>query len=197
MRENESQVAWKYLPLAVLWETRKRLDPSIFLEYWNYCRRLTDKPSIRRSIDGILRFIAENQIEMPEDAARELNCLIKETKIGTSEYFSFNSLDKCYVCDNHFPCVSITQKEHKILTNAIKNNVVIGKSIFSKTTPKEFRDFIDLVDRTGPYDFVLDGLNIALMSSRKNAVPPFHDRAQQVRISGRLVGSKLKKESKL
>lgn len=181
LQENEKDIAWKYLPLAINRETRKRLDPSIFLEYWDYCRRLKTKHDIQWNIDNFLKFITKNQIEVPEDAARELACLIKETKIGESEYFSYNSADKCYVCSNNFPCVTITQQEHEMLTNAIKKNVVIGKSLFSRTTPQELQSFIDLVNRTKPYDFVIDGLNIGYMQIGKDLNIPPQLRAFQVR----------------
>lgn len=41
------------------------------------------------------------------------------------------------------------------------SKVIIGDDIFQKTTPSEFYQFNQFIDKTKPYDIVIDGLNIA------------------------------------
>lgn len=41
------------------------------------------------------------------------------------------------------------------------SKVIIGDDIFQKTTPSEFHRFNQFIDKTKPYDIVIDGLNIA------------------------------------
>lgn len=43
-------------------------------------------------------------------------------------------------------------------------NVLVGQDIFRNSTPEELEKFIAFVDKNGPFDIVLDGLNIAFMS---------------------------------
>jgi len=41
------------------------------------------------------------------------------------------------------------------------SNVMIGKNIFNNSSPQELNDFKDFIETTGPYDVVVDGLNLA------------------------------------
>lgn len=38
---------------------------------------------------------------------------------------------------------------------------MIGKNIFNNSSPQELSDFKDFLEITGPYDVVVDGLNLA------------------------------------
>lgn len=40
-------------------------------------------------------------------------------------------------------------------------NVIIGKDIFRKSSPKELLQFKEFLSKIKPFDVVLDGLNIA------------------------------------
>lgn len=41
------------------------------------------------------------------------------------------------------------------------SNVMIGKNIFNNSSPQELNNFKDFIKMTGPYDVVVDGLNLA------------------------------------
>lgn len=53
-------------------------------------------------------------------------------------------------------------------------NVVKGDDIYHKTTPKEWKEFEEVIQKSGPFDIVLDGLNVAYCAN-----PDFNSRPTQ------------------
>jgi len=47
------------------------------------------------------------------------------------------------------------------------SNVMIGKNIFNNSSPEELNDFKDFLETTGPFDVVVDGLNLAYAYRKK------------------------------
>lgn len=50
------------------------------------------------------------------------------------------------------------------MRSSFMKNVVQGRDIYCKTTPEEWKSFTDLIEQNGPFDVVMDGLNIAFES---------------------------------
>lgn len=46
------------------------------------------------------------------------------------------------------------------------DKVVAGNDIYLKTTPKEWESFVRVIEENGPFDIVVDGLNVAFASNR-------------------------------
>lgn len=57
--------------------------------------------------------------------------------------------------------MEITNSEFKLLQESFMSHVVVGKNIFNNSTPQELQNFKDFLEVTGPYDVVIDGLNLA------------------------------------
>ena len=79
----------------------------------------------------------------------------------------------CKSCKRFLNPIKITKAEFENLRSAFLEKVVIGKDVFSKTTPAELENFKSYVKKTAPYDMVLDGLNIAYTTGKKNGPKNF------------------------
>lgn len=77
---------------------------------------------------------------------------------------------KCQSCQKHLRNVHITDEEFKHLSSHIFDKILIGNNIFGKTTPQELESFIKFIDKTKPYDCVIDGLNVAYSKHKTNPV---------------------------
>lgn len=75
---------------------------------------------------------------------------------------------KCQSCSKQLRSVYATDDEFNELSNHFLDKILIGSSIFSKTTPQELESFLTFVDRTKPYDCVIDGLNVAHSKNSTN-----------------------------
>lgn len=51
------------------------------------------------------------------------------------------------------------------------NNVVKGDDIYQKTTPEEWTRFEETIKKNGPFDLVVDGLNVAFCANPNNYHP--------------------------
>lgn len=67
----------------------------------------------------------------------------------------------CKNCNQLLKRVEVTDSEFKELQERFLSNVMIGKNIFMNSSPQELKDFKDFIEMTGPYDVVVDGLNLA------------------------------------
>lgn len=64
----------------------------------------------------------------------------------------------------------MTSEEFDKLKKEFLKNVVIGKNVFTKSTPDELKRFKEFVDKMDKFDVVVDGLNVAYLAGSKH--PP-------------------------
>lgn len=71
----------------------------------------------------------------------------------------------------------LPEKDFEQLKEAIMQIALIGDNAFLKTTPDEVKKFTKFIEKTAPYDIVLDGLNVAF---RTYAHPTNREKADTV-----------------
>lgn len=61
----------------------------------------------------------------------------------------------------------MSPEEFENLKEEFFKNVVIGKNVFSKSTPEEVKRFKDFIEKQDKFDVVVDGLNVAYLVGSK------------------------------
>lgn len=138
--------------------------------------QITNKRNVNISLETLFRFLSNYDIKL----SKSLAVKVKETYDGVgkrkfgSSFTSITTRGMCKNCRVSLPQITLTTDEFNTLSSAFLNPVLIGKDIFIKTRPEEFSDYQQFLERTSPYDIVLDGLNIAYASGTKSSYPSAH-----------------------
>ncbi|KAI8791658.1 mitochondrial ribonuclease P protein 3, partial [Biomphalaria glabrata] len=82
----------------------------------------------------------------------------------------------CNVCHTQLKEIEITESEFSAVRKAFLSQVIIGKNVFYKSNPLEVKNFIHFVKVRGPFDIVVDGLNVLY----KGHGPPSKSKLQPV-----------------
>lgn len=85
--------------------------------------------------------------------------------------FDFVCSGICEVCKNQLEPVRITDSELDTLKTEFIKNVVNEANIHEKTTSEEWESFKQILIDNGPFDVVIDGLNICYNSDPNNDNP--------------------------
>lgn len=67
----------------------------------------------------------------------------------------------CNACKQSLEPVKITADELRKLKTVFFHQVVKGRNIYEKTSAPEWDAFTQFIQENGPFDLVVDGLNIA------------------------------------
>lgn len=73
----------------------------------------------------------------------------------------------CDSCRSRLGRATLTDWEFRDLAEVFSKNVIYGKNIYFKTSPEEILRFTEFVKSNGPFNVVLDALNIVFKNSRK------------------------------
>lgn len=60
---------------------------------------------------------------------------------------------------------TITEEEFRLVRQNFEIKVVRGVDLYHKTTPDEWNAFMTLIQKNGPFDIVVDGLNVSFKSN--------------------------------
>ena len=118
-------------------------------------------------------------------------------------YYLFNSKitkvkksGQCTSCSQQLSRIELNEKEFKKLSKTFLDDVLIRDDVYLRSNPEEVKRFQSFVDRTLPYDCVIDGLNVAFSHGIKNSsavyaktlcsvVKHFADQGQNCLVLGR------------
>ncbi|XP_068629830.1 mitochondrial ribonuclease P catalytic subunit [Battus philenor] len=172
------------------------LQHYVYKEWIEYIRRkYKSKDKILKNLEKISLHISANFAVISEKAAVE----IKKNYLSLGWRADFVKIDKksfqCLCCNDTLKCFKLTKEEFELLHKNIKDKLIIGSDLFLKTSPKEIQSFMSFVDRTAPYDIVLDALNIGYtlgkssnidrMGFLKTVVDHFNRQNKRILLLGR------------
>lgn len=113
-----------------------------------------------QDVERLLFFLQHHTLVVPEQVATELKRHLERLQVKVA--MSSVSRNKiCGSCRTHLDEIALNTDEFRQLQEVFHEKVLIKDNIFIKSTPQEFNDFQVFLERTGPYDVVIDGLNVA------------------------------------
>ena len=131
----------------------------VYISYLKHCLR--DPRTFNDKIERLFNSWAQYGIKPRQDVMDEYMKACNE--LGWDARSTTVTFSMCLTCNQKLLEKDLTQEEFKYLAETIKKKLFVGKG-YEVTHPQELIKFIDFIDRTGPYDVIVDGLNILLKS---------------------------------
>ncbi|TMW47890.1 hypothetical protein DOY81_007040 [Sarcophaga bullata] len=166
--ENDLSLGW--LLLQQMLEHRKQPKCEIFLALLKTIQN-NHFENFLTEFEKLLILLETHEIVITE---KVVNALVdisqKHPNLMNITRTNLKRFGQCSSCDLHMKNVSLKYEDFKKLQDSFLQKVLIRNDVFQKSTPEEIKQFCNYVDRTGPYDCVVDGLNVAYsMGSKKPA----------------------------
>lgn len=160
-KNNQLNVGIKFLEEMIQLEKNPKCE--VFMAWFDYNFRNNKK------IEDIFNFIGENELLISSKVAHYL----KEILTTKNRLCSISSVNKshgsCTSCKKQLENISITKEEFDKLCSSFLQKVLIRKNVFLKSTPEELIKFENFIEKTAPFDCVIDGLNVAFSSGIKKS----------------------------
>lgn len=113
------------------------------------------------NVETLLLFLQRHNLQIPESVATSLKRYLEQTEGIPVTMSSVGRNKTCGGCRTHLDEITIEPEEFSLLQSAFHEKVLIKDNIFIKSTPQEFNEFQRFLDQTGPFDCIIDGLNVA------------------------------------
>ncbi|XP_023298776.2 mitochondrial ribonuclease P catalytic subunit [Lucilia cuprina] len=191
---NDLSLGWQLLHQML--EQRKQPKCEIFITLLNTLLQQHFK-DFQMELEKLLTFLETHDIVITQKVVETLqDVALKHPNLLEVTESKLKRFGKCSSCGLHMKNVSLSDEDFTKLQTSFLDKVLIRNDVFQKSTPQEVKRFCDYVERTGPYDCVVDGLNVAYsMGSRKptqalanllaSVVKYFHNKNKYVLILGR------------
>ncbi|XP_014482187.1 PREDICTED: mitochondrial ribonuclease P protein 3 [Dinoponera quadriceps] len=156
------------------WDATQRLisraltpQNVVYTSYLQYCEHGADQGLFDDRLEDIFSFWAENG-EKPYK--RVLNAFAEVAgKHGWSAApTSLSNRGECGKCHYSLSDLKFSRDTFQELVDAFMKRVIVGSDIYFTSNPRELRKFMEFVERTKPYDIVIDGLNITYTMKKVN-----------------------------
>lgn len=149
--EDKLDIVWNLLDELL----GKQLVPSVsvFLKYFNKFR------DDNTATEKMLNVISDYSFMLPErsiDEFKEVFTYNRDCKI-----VNIGRRGECSSCASELSAIELNESDFSKLSSKLLDDVLIRKDIFLKTNPDEVNRFKKFVDKTMPFDCVIDGLNVA------------------------------------
>lgn len=190
---DQPELGWRLLEEML--QARKLPKCEIFLALLAHYAR--DVQTLGAQLERLFSFLELYDIVISDLVAQQLLALaqrlpqqLQVTATGLERF------GKCCACQQNLQHVAISDAQFVELRESFLQKVLIRNDVFQKTTPQELQRFKQYVEKTAPYDCVIDGLNVAYSTGNKK--PPeqlakllatvvryFKERQKRVLVLGR------------
>ncbi|KAJ6646082.1 Mitochondrial ribonuclease P catalytic subunit [Pseudolycoriella hygida] len=135
--------------------TKNNLKDEFFIAYIAICKK-TSGDTFSEKINKILDFIHDNEILISDKVVAEFKRAFETLGYSCSKT-SLTKRGKCESCRRHLSNVNVTNDEFNELSKYLLDKILIGNN----STAQEVEAFISFIDKTKPYDYIIDALNVA------------------------------------
>ncbi|XP_059480927.1 mitochondrial ribonuclease P catalytic subunit [Neocloeon triangulifer] len=168
-RNKDPKLGWDFLNKAGV--EGKHVRAETFSTWLQYCAE--NEPTLAGA-ESILNYFYEinypvNEV-IAEDVKQYFECVVKPAWKVESTAVRPNGM--CVACRKKLPSIHISLEEFNILSAHFFEKNLLGKDVFSKSSPGEIERFSAFLKQSRPYDVVIDGLNAAFCAGVRNAIPP-------------------------
>nr|CAD7459336.1 unnamed protein product [Timema tahoe] len=161
----------------------RRPMPMVYHAWLDYSQKC-DAGSKMDLLEQLLKFLGQNDLRPTKDVAERIKDYFEMLDRDVRWKGSFSTVStrgECKSCQKHLLPIKLTKKEFENLREAFMKEVVIGSNVFVKTSPEELQDFKMFLQRSRPFDVVIDGLNVAYSAGASKGNPRiFSDMLQSV-----------------
>lgn len=112
------------------------------------------------NLEDVLVFIQNHTLQVPERVATSLKRALESNNV-TVHMSSVSRNKTCSSCRTTLDDIHLDPKEFTQLQAAFHERVIVKDNIFIKSTPEEFNEFQTFLEKRGPFDVIIDGLNVA------------------------------------
>ncbi|XP_053972605.1 mitochondrial ribonuclease P catalytic subunit-like isoform X1 [Hylaeus volcanicus] len=127
----------------------------VYDTYIQYC--LKEKKTFNENIEKLFKLWVMYGIIPHLDTIKDL--IDACNSVGWSGKNAVIQSSTCSVCKQKLSVLPLSEEEFKYLSKKLLQKVFVEKQ-YQVTDPKELQNFMRFIDKTKPYDIVVDGLNI-------------------------------------
>lgn len=157
------ELAWRLMEEMAL--ERKLPRCEVYLALLD---RLAKQPAeLPAQLQRLLQFLERHEILVSQRVAERLQELSQQQPLLEAKPTHLRALGKCQSCQQHLQPVAISDEQFRQLSECFLERVLIRRDVFQRSSPEEVARFKKYVERTAPYDCVIDGLNVAYSTGTK------------------------------
>nr|CAG4646538.1 EOG090X0CGF [Macrothrix elegans] len=120
--------------------------------------------------DLFMNFLSQNTIYLKQPLIDRLKEMV-ETRDQDAFQGQLTVVDrftsKCRSCGKPMENIAISEEDFALLKEGVMKNIVHNGDVFIGSVPEELERFRSFIQKTAPYDVVIDGLNVAFQSPGK------------------------------
>ncbi|XP_044729425.1 mitochondrial ribonuclease P catalytic subunit-like [Chrysoperla carnea] len=195
---NDLDVAWELLREMI--DNDREPTSRMYYGLLKFCENNVSKSV--EILDNLFQILSNSDIKPPKEYIDKLIGLKKQFKLS-GKLTKITKMGKCYSCGNSLSSMTLSQDEFNLLRTSFYTNVMVGKNVYTKTTPKELENFQKFFTTVEPFNIVIDGLNVAYSAGIKHTpetycrliagvIKYFTDQQNRVLVLGRAHMSKWK-----
>ncbi|TRY75919.1 hypothetical protein DNTS_033485 [Danionella cerebrum] len=120
---------------------------------------------------SMLLYMRDNQIYPKESLIRLIKSWFESLpgQKWRGEYTFAVRSGECHNCKTKLESIELTEEEYAQLKDHVKKNVIEKSNVYIKTNPEELERFKKFMQESGPFDLVVDSLNVSKLSKNRES----------------------------